>query len=200
MGARELDLINMIDLGFTPRACCWVHRRGQAQALLAVCVTRGFRLYFEHVLDLCTGPRGMHRQFAYTMAEVRKRPSIRLKSSTNRQCTSSPYVFLSPLSGYSTEPLSRPSIVLRHPRHRPLRGYLGLPRVLATARTLGAAYSPGILVLQVVDGPIRVQKVAHDSDQHHPLARPDAIRRTERDRPADPRVQLPEREDDAQVR
>ena len=40
--ARKLDLINIIDLGFPPRACCWVHRRGQAQALLAVCVTRGF--------------------------------------------------------------------------------------------------------------------------------------------------------------
>ena len=142
----------------------------------------------------------MHRQSAYTMAEVRTCPSIRSKSYTNRQCTSLLYVFLSPLPGHSTDPLSRPSIVLRHPQHRSLCRHLGLPRVLATARTLGAACSAGVLVLQVVDGPIRVQKVAHDSDQHHPLARPDAIRRTERDRPADPRVQLPEREDDAQVR
>ena len=31
-----IDMINMIKLGFTPRACCWVHRRGQAQGLLAV--------------------------------------------------------------------------------------------------------------------------------------------------------------------
>lgn len=30
------DMINMIKLGFTPHACCWVHRRGQAQGLLAV--------------------------------------------------------------------------------------------------------------------------------------------------------------------
>ncbi|KAJ8523183.1 hypothetical protein ONZ45_g325 [Pleurotus djamor] len=32
----NFDMINMIKLGFTPRSCCWVHRRGQAQALLAV--------------------------------------------------------------------------------------------------------------------------------------------------------------------
>jgi hypothetical protein len=30
------DMINMIKLGHTPHACCWVHRRGQAQSLLAV--------------------------------------------------------------------------------------------------------------------------------------------------------------------
>lgn len=32
------DMINMIKLGYTPHACCWVHRRGQAQGLLAVYV------------------------------------------------------------------------------------------------------------------------------------------------------------------
>ncbi|KAF8583128.1 peptidyl-prolyl cis-trans isomerase [Ramaria rubella] len=32
----NFDMINMLDLGFTPLACCWVHRRGQAQALLAI--------------------------------------------------------------------------------------------------------------------------------------------------------------------
>ncbi|PCH40031.1 peptidyl-prolyl cis-trans isomerase [Wolfiporia cocos MD-104 SS10] len=32
----NFDMINMIQLGFTPHACCWVHRRGQAQGLLAV--------------------------------------------------------------------------------------------------------------------------------------------------------------------
>jgi peptidylprolyl isomerase domain and WD repeat-containing protein 1 len=32
------DLINILDLGFIPGTCYWVHRRGQAQALLAVCV------------------------------------------------------------------------------------------------------------------------------------------------------------------
>ncbi|KAG2153096.1 uncharacterized protein EDB93DRAFT_1249010 [Suillus bovinus] len=32
----NFDMINMIKLGFTPHACCWVHRRGQAQGLLAV--------------------------------------------------------------------------------------------------------------------------------------------------------------------
>lgn len=35
---RVLDMINMIKLGFIPHACCWVHRRGRAQALLAVYV------------------------------------------------------------------------------------------------------------------------------------------------------------------
>lgn len=32
------DMINMLKLGFTPKACCWVHRSGEAQSLLAVCV------------------------------------------------------------------------------------------------------------------------------------------------------------------
>ncbi|OSX59926.1 hypothetical protein POSPLADRAFT_1149201 [Postia placenta MAD-698-R-SB12] len=32
----NFDMINMIKLGFTPHTCCWVHRRGQAQGLLAV--------------------------------------------------------------------------------------------------------------------------------------------------------------------
>ncbi|KAG1751126.1 hypothetical protein EDB19DRAFT_1893208 [Suillus lakei] len=32
----NFDMINMLKLGFTPQACCWVHRRGQAQGLLAV--------------------------------------------------------------------------------------------------------------------------------------------------------------------
>ncbi|KAF8511591.1 peptidyl-prolyl cis-trans isomerase [Gautieria morchelliformis] len=32
----NFDMINMINLGFTPLACCWVHRRGQAQGLLAI--------------------------------------------------------------------------------------------------------------------------------------------------------------------
>ncbi|KAH9936366.1 uncharacterized protein B0H18DRAFT_950676 [Fomitopsis serialis] len=32
----NFDMINMIKLGYTPHACCWVHRRGQAQGLLAV--------------------------------------------------------------------------------------------------------------------------------------------------------------------
>jgi hypothetical protein len=33
---RLEDMINQIKLGFVPHACCWVHRRGQAQGLLAV--------------------------------------------------------------------------------------------------------------------------------------------------------------------
>ncbi|KAF5385705.1 hypothetical protein D9757_005503 [Collybiopsis confluens] len=32
----NFDMINIIKLGFTPHACCWVHRSGQAQTLLAV--------------------------------------------------------------------------------------------------------------------------------------------------------------------
>ncbi|KAI0917240.1 hypothetical protein AcV5_007761 [Taiwanofungus camphoratus] len=32
----NFDMINMIKLGFSPHACCWVHRRGQAQGLLAI--------------------------------------------------------------------------------------------------------------------------------------------------------------------
>ncbi|KAF9493180.1 hypothetical protein BDN71DRAFT_1483548 [Pleurotus eryngii] len=32
----NFDMITIIELGFTPSTCCWVHSRGQAQALLAV--------------------------------------------------------------------------------------------------------------------------------------------------------------------
>ncbi|KAF8158121.1 peptidyl-prolyl cis-trans isomerase [Crassisporium funariophilum] len=32
----NFDMINIIKLGFKPHSCCWVHRRGQAQGLLAV--------------------------------------------------------------------------------------------------------------------------------------------------------------------
>ncbi|CAK5270185.1 unnamed protein product [Mycena citricolor] len=32
----NFDMINIIQLGYTPHSCCWVHRRGQAQGLLAV--------------------------------------------------------------------------------------------------------------------------------------------------------------------
>ncbi|KAJ7175893.1 hypothetical protein C8R46DRAFT_1249879 [Mycena filopes] len=32
----NFDMINIIKLGYKPHSCCWVHRRGQAQGLLAV--------------------------------------------------------------------------------------------------------------------------------------------------------------------
>ncbi|KIJ54621.1 hypothetical protein M422DRAFT_153445 [Sphaerobolus stellatus SS14] len=32
----NFDMINMINLDFKPLACCWVHRKGQAQGLLAI--------------------------------------------------------------------------------------------------------------------------------------------------------------------
>ncbi|KAF8645189.1 hypothetical protein AX16_008016 [Volvariella volvacea WC 439] len=32
----NFDMINMIKLNFKPHACCWVHKRGQAQGLLAI--------------------------------------------------------------------------------------------------------------------------------------------------------------------
>ncbi|KAG8903604.1 hypothetical protein FRB99_002955 [Tulasnella sp. 403] len=32
----NFDMINMIKFGFTPKACCWVHRPGEALSLLAV--------------------------------------------------------------------------------------------------------------------------------------------------------------------
>jgi peptidylprolyl isomerase domain and WD repeat-containing protein 1 len=38
------DMINMIKLGFAPKACCWVHRRGRAQGVLAVYVLVLFTL------------------------------------------------------------------------------------------------------------------------------------------------------------
>lgn len=36
MSLVPLDLINMIKLGYTPRACCWVHKRGRADSMLAI--------------------------------------------------------------------------------------------------------------------------------------------------------------------
>ncbi|KAJ7134653.1 hypothetical protein C8R44DRAFT_870261 [Mycena epipterygia] len=43
----NFDMINIIKLGYTPHCCCWVHRRGQAQGLLAVsdATTGVIRLY-----------------------------------------------------------------------------------------------------------------------------------------------------------
>ncbi|KAF8895489.1 peptidyl-prolyl cis-trans isomerase [Infundibulicybe gibba] len=43
----NFDMINIIKLGFMPHSCCWVHRRGQAQGLLAISdATNGtIRLY-----------------------------------------------------------------------------------------------------------------------------------------------------------
>ncbi|KAJ6559163.1 hypothetical protein DFH09DRAFT_1036533 [Mycena vulgaris] len=43
----NFDMINIIKLGFTPHCCCWVHRRGQPQGLLAVsdAATGAIRLY-----------------------------------------------------------------------------------------------------------------------------------------------------------
>ncbi|KAI0320530.1 peptidyl-prolyl cis-trans isomerase [Amylostereum chailletii] len=32
----NFDMINMVKLGYTPLACCWVHQSGQAQGILAV--------------------------------------------------------------------------------------------------------------------------------------------------------------------
>ncbi|TFL06846.1 hypothetical protein BDV98DRAFT_556785 [Pterulicium gracile] len=32
----NFDMINILKLGFVPHSCCWVHKKGQAQALLAV--------------------------------------------------------------------------------------------------------------------------------------------------------------------
>ncbi|KAI0823930.1 peptidyl-prolyl cis-trans isomerase [Trametes gibbosa] len=32
----NFDMINMLKLGYTPHACCWVHKRGQAMGILAV--------------------------------------------------------------------------------------------------------------------------------------------------------------------
>jgi peptidylprolyl isomerase domain and WD repeat-containing protein 1 len=47
--AHRSDMINMVKLGFTPKSCCWVHRRGQAQSILAV-----FVLSFSPVLVVCS--------------------------------------------------------------------------------------------------------------------------------------------------
>ncbi|KAE8259794.1 hypothetical protein A4X13_0g766 [Tilletia indica] len=32
----NFDMINMIKLGYTPRACCWVHKKGRADSILAI--------------------------------------------------------------------------------------------------------------------------------------------------------------------
>ncbi|KAK0524975.1 Peptidyl-prolyl cis-trans isomerase cyp15 [Tilletia horrida] len=32
----NFDMINMLTLGYTPRACCWVHKKGRADSILAI--------------------------------------------------------------------------------------------------------------------------------------------------------------------
>ncbi|KDN44087.1 peptidyl-prolyl cis-trans isomerase [Tilletiaria anomala UBC 951] len=32
----NFDMINMLTLGYTPRACCWMHRKGKAASILAI--------------------------------------------------------------------------------------------------------------------------------------------------------------------
>lgn len=43
-----IDMINMMKLGYTPHACCWVHRRGQAQGLLAMWVLHAISLQYAY--------------------------------------------------------------------------------------------------------------------------------------------------------
>lgn len=35
-GFSSKDMINMIKLDYKPKAVCWIHQRGQAQAFVAV--------------------------------------------------------------------------------------------------------------------------------------------------------------------
>ena len=48
-------MITMLKLEYTPLACCWVHRRGQAQSLLAMYVPRSF-LPSSYLLPLVAFP------------------------------------------------------------------------------------------------------------------------------------------------
>lgn len=39
---ENFDMINILQLPYTPRTCCWVHSRGEATPLLAMYVGRSF--------------------------------------------------------------------------------------------------------------------------------------------------------------
>ncbi|PWN52988.1 peptidyl-prolyl cis-trans isomerase cyp15 [Violaceomyces palustris] len=43
----NFDMINMFKLGYTPRACCWIHKRGRADTILAISEegSKAIRLY-----------------------------------------------------------------------------------------------------------------------------------------------------------
>lgn len=45
--SQRTDLINMIKVDYAPRTCCWVHRRGRADSVLAIAEegTPNIRLY-----------------------------------------------------------------------------------------------------------------------------------------------------------
>ncbi|KZV73739.1 peptidyl-prolyl cis-trans isomerase [Peniophora sp. CONT] len=45
---QNFDMINMFKLGYIPRACCWVHKRGQVQGLLAISETGSGKI---HIYD-----------------------------------------------------------------------------------------------------------------------------------------------------
>jgi peptidylprolyl isomerase domain and WD repeat-containing protein 1 len=62
-------MINIIKLGFTPHACCWVHRKGLAQALLAVFVYLIYVLTTEPLTSFI-GQTQLQERYTFTMVEV----------------------------------------------------------------------------------------------------------------------------------
>ena len=61
-----VDMINMIKLGFVPHACCWVHKKGKAQALLAVYVLHN-RTHTGSGTDTITGRKATRASSESTM-------------------------------------------------------------------------------------------------------------------------------------
>lgn len=63
-----VDMINMIKLGFVPHACCWVHKKGKAQALLAVYVLHNCA-HMGRGIDNITGRKATRASSESTMVE-----------------------------------------------------------------------------------------------------------------------------------
>jgi len=161
----------MFDLGFIPGACCWVHRRGQAQSLLALCVACRFRLCFERGPYLCTGPRRTHRRSVSTMAEVRITPSIRSKRYINRQCTSSPYVPLPPS-------LDTPPTHLLDPDSTPTCTTQSSPPTPLAHSSTGNRTNPGSRLQRRASGPSSRRQTYTSSKSHARLRRASPFRQT----------------------
>lgn len=73
------DMINIIKLDFVPHTCCWVHRKGLAQGLLAMLVCLLLGLRSTNFVQVQIQPL---ERYASTTAEVEIPLSIVLRVCT----------------------------------------------------------------------------------------------------------------------
>ncbi|KAI9468436.1 MAG: peptidyl-prolyl cis-trans isomerase cyp15 [Benjaminiella poitrasii] len=62
----NFDMINMIKLKFKPKACCWIHQKGQAQALVAISETENSNI---HIYDGRSDGKPLH-----TLSKMHSKP------------------------------------------------------------------------------------------------------------------------------